>query len=64
MSTIEIDVIEKLEKNDQDKVSYFLQLLLNQNKYKKLKEEIYLRRKEIKNKDILTHDEMWNLLDV
>ena len=64
MGTIKYDIIEKLEKNDQDKVNYFLQLLLNQNKYKKLNEEISLRRKEIKKKDVLTHDEMWNLLDV
>ena len=40
MSTLDLKVLEKLDKSDQEKITYFLKLLLNKSKYKKLKEEI------------------------
>jgi len=48
-----------LDKDDQEKLSYFLRLLLNKSKYKKLKDEINIRRDEINKGQILNHDEIW-----
>jgi hypothetical protein len=64
MSTLDLKVLEKLDKADQEKITYFLKLLLNKSKYKKLKEEISIRRDEIVKGEILNHDEIWNKLDV
>ena len=40
MSGYNASIIEKLDENDRDKIEYFAKLLLNQAKYKKLKNEI------------------------
>ena len=45
-------------------VSYFLKLLLNQAKYKKLKDEILSRKDEVKHGEIFEHDEIWKELGV
>ena len=60
----EIEIINKLDQNDKEKVVYFIKLLLTKSKYDKLKKEISERREEIKNKEILTHDEIWDKLNV
>ncbi len=60
----EIDVINKLDDYDKEKILYFVKLLLEKNKYKNLKKEIMERREEIKNKEILTHEEIWDKLNV
>ncbi len=41
-----------------------LKLLLNQAKYKKLKDEILSRKDEIKDGEVFEHDEIWKELDV
>ncbi len=64
MSTLDLKIIEKLDKADQEKISYFFNLLLNKSKYKKLKEEIAIRRDEIVKGQVLNHDEIWKKLDV
>ena len=64
MGTLDLKILEKLDKADQEKITYFLKLLLNKSKYKKLKEEISIRRDEIVKGEILNHDEIWNKLDV
>ena len=64
MNTIELEVLQKLDKSDQEKVIYFLKLLLNQAKYKKLKDEILSRKDEIKYGEIFEHEEIWKELDV
>ena len=64
MNTIELEVLQKLDKSDQEKVSYFLKLLLNQAKYKKLKDEILSRKDEIRHGEIFGHEEIWKKLDV
>ncbi len=64
MSTLDLKILEKLDKADQEKITYFLKLLLNKSKYKKLKEDISNRRDEIVKGEILNHDEIWNELDV
>ena len=55
MSTLDLKVLEKLDETD---------LLSNKSKYKKLKEEISIRRNEIVKGEILNHDEIWKNLDV
>ena len=64
MNTTELEILQKLDKNDQEKVMYFLKLLLNQAKYKKLKDEILSRKNEIKHREVFEHDEIWKELDV
>ena len=64
MSTLDLKGLEKLDKADQEKVTYFLKLLLNKSKYKKLREEISIRRDEIVKGEVLNHDEIWDKLDV
>ncbi len=63
MNSDSVSAIEKLDKQDQDKIEYFAKLLLNQSKYKKLKDEIEQRREEIKNDEILSHDDVWKGID-
>ena len=57
-------LLEKLDRDDKAKVSYFIKLLVNQSKYRKLKEEISMRREEIKKGETLTHEDIWNKIDV
>ncbi|MDL1970903.1 MAG: hypothetical protein LWW94_08015 [Candidatus Desulfofervidaceae bacterium] len=64
MNTIELEVLQKLDESDQEKVIYFLKLLLNQAKYKKLRDEILSRKDEIKHGEIFEHEEIWKELDV
>ena len=61
---INIEIFKKLDRTDQEKLLYFAKLLLKQEKYRKLKEEIEDRKKEIERGEIFTHDEIWNKLDV
>ncbi len=64
MNTLDLKILERLDKADQEKITYFLKLLLNKSKYKKLREEISVRRVEIAKKKTLKHDEIWKELDV
>ncbi|MEE9431940.1 MAG: hypothetical protein V3V16_12910 [Melioribacteraceae bacterium] len=64
MSTLSIDVIKKLHNKDQEKISYFVKLLLKKKEYKTLSKEISERRNEIKMKETLIHKELWSNLDV
>ncbi|MHB2149145.1 hypothetical protein ACX8XP_08825 [Calditrichota bacterium LG25] len=64
MNELDLKVLERLDKDDREKITYFIRLLLNQSKYRKLKEEISKRRDEIVRGDSLNHDEIWNKLNV
>ncbi len=64
MTELEIEVIEKLDKEDREKIAYFTELLLQKSKYHTLKREIEKRREEIKNSDVLMHEEIWNKMNV
>ncbi len=64
MTELDLKILEKLDNQDQEKVAYFLRLLLNQSKYKRLKAEISERRKEIKKGNSLTHEEIWKEVNV
>ena len=64
MSKSTTQLLEKMDQEDQKKVSYFMSLLLSQSKYSALQKEISLRRKEIRQGKSLTHKEIWNELHV
>jgi hypothetical protein len=64
MGVAELDILERLDEKDQEMVKYFLRLLLSKTKYRKLREEIAARRKEVERGDALTHTEIWDQLDV
>ena len=64
MGPLRFDILEKLDKEDQQAVAYFLRLLLNKAKYRTLREQIEQRRREIENGDTLSHNEIWDQLDV
>lgn len=64
MAVSAMNIIEKLDQEDKDKVSYFIRLLLNQSKYQALKKEIALRREEIQHGETLTHEAIWDQMNV
>jgi len=64
MAVSAMNIIEKLDQEDKDKVSYFIRLLLNQSKYQALKKEIVLRREEIQHGETLTHEAIWDQMNV
>jgi len=59
-----LDILSKLNPEDKEKIIYFAKILLRQKKYQKLKKEIEERKKEIEKGEILTHEEIWNRLNV
>ena len=61
MSKLSINLINNLQKEDQMKISYFVDLLLKKDKYKGLKKEIALRKREVKKGAVLTHEEIWSV---
>ncbi len=62
--TDELMIIKKLDDLDQKKIRYFLKLLINQRKYEKLRQEIAERRQEIVKGNTVTHEEIWQQIDV
>lgn len=65
MTTTDLkNLIDKLDQNDRAKIAYFIKLLITQEKYRKIQEEITQRRKEILNGETLSHEEVWKELDV
>lgn len=60
MHTVNIRNFEKLDREDQEKIAYFLKLLLEQSKYQKTRAEVQERREEIERGDTLTHEEIWS----
>ena len=64
MEILKQSILQKLEKEDLEKIEYFIKILLKQSKYNALRQEIEARRKEITNGNFLTDDEIWNELNV
>ncbi len=65
MTTTDLkNLIDKLDQDDRAKIAYFIKLLITQEKYRKIQEEITQRRKEILNGETLSHEEVWKELDV
>jgi len=50
----------KIEKS----FSYFARLLISQSKYRRLQQEVLERKQEIKKGETLTHQEIWDKVDV
>lgn len=64
MALSEANIMERLDQEDKEKVSYFIRLLLNKSKYRALKKELAERRKEVKKGETLSHEEIWGQVDV
>lgn len=64
MNTSEISIIGRLDKDDKEKVSYFIRLLLKKSKYQALKKELAERRQEIESGETLSHEEIWGQMNV
>lgn len=64
MAVSEIGIIERLDQEDKEKVSYFIRLLLNKSKYQQLKKEVIARREEIKSGETISHEDLWKQMNV
>ena len=64
MSILKRDIINRLEEEDKGKIEYFVTLLIHQSKYRVLKKEIEERRKEIQAGEVMTHNDIWNKMNV
>lgn len=64
MITLNMNTIDLLEDEDKQKVSYLASLLLKKEKYQHLKKDLRERRNEIKLNQTLSHDEVWDSLNV
>lgn len=64
MAASEIGIIERLDQEDKEKVSYFIRLLLNKSKYQLLKKELAERRKEVQAGETLPHEDIWKQMNV
>ena len=58
------NILERLDQEDKEKVSYFIRLLLNKSKYQQLKKEVAERREEIKSGETISHEDMWKQMNV
>ena len=54
-----LDIIGLLDNKDKQKLSAFAHILIRRKKYDNLRKEIDVRRTEIKNGDVLSHEELW-----
>ena len=64
MAALAASILERLDQEDKEKVSYFIRLLLNKLKYRQLKQEIADRREEIKSSETLSHEDIWKQMNV
>lgn len=53
------EMVLLLDERDKKKVIEFINIILKQNKYRKLRKEIEKRRKEVKEGKVLSHEEIW-----
>ncbi len=60
MNATNMKIFEQLDQEDQEKVHYFLKLLIEQSRYRKTKAEVLERRSEIQKGEVLTHEEIWS----
>ena len=64
LSTTDLEMLAKLDDKDQEKIKYFLKLLLEQIKYKDTKRQIISRRREIGKGQTLSHQDIWKAVNV
>jgi len=54
-----MEIIPFLKDEDKKKISEFAAILLKQDKYTRLRKEIELRRAQVKEGEVLSHEEIW-----
>lgn len=54
-----IKITSMPDDEDKKELSEFADILVKQNKYSRLRKEIEIRRDEIKNWEVLSHEEIW-----
>jgi hypothetical protein len=59
-----ISILERLDQENKEKVSYFTRLLLNKSKYQQLKKEVADRRKEVQSDETVSHEDLWKQMNV
>jgi hypothetical protein len=64
MKTWQMNEISRLDYEDKKKISYFANILLRKSKYKKMKNEITQARREITDGETVSHDAIWDSLNV
>jgi hypothetical protein len=64
MAASSANILERLDQEDKEKVSYFIRLLLNKSKYQQLKEELSDRRKEVQSGETVSHEDLWKQMNV
>jgi hypothetical protein len=64
MAVSSANILERLDQEDKEKVSYFIRLLLNKSKYQLLKKELAERRKEVQTGETLSHEDLWKQMNV
>jgi len=64
MAVSSASILERLDQEDKEKVSYFIRLLLNKSKYQQLKEVIADRRKEVQSGETLSYEDLWKQMNV
>ncbi|MFZ2631286.1 MAG: hypothetical protein WA081_01045 [Desulfosalsimonadaceae bacterium] len=52
-------IINHLDEKDRNKLFFFAEVLFNHSKYQNLRDEIGWRRKEIKENNIISHQDFW-----
>ena len=52
-------LIDSLSKTDQRFIENMVDLILQKDQYTNLRNELHLRRKEIHNNEVLSHDDVW-----
>jgi nickel-dependent lactate racemase len=53
------NIINELDEKDKNKLFFFAEMLFKHSKYEKLRDEIGQRRKEVKEKNIISHKDFW-----
>jgi hypothetical protein len=64
MTTLTMDRIDLLSKDDKSKVSYLTNLLFQKKQYDNLRVELEQRRDEIKKGERSSHKEIWHNINV
>ena len=53
------NTINYLDEKDKSKILFFAEVLFRHSKYEKLRTEIEVRRKEIRENNIISHENFW-----
>ena len=59
MFSTKLKLLNNLSNTDKLFIEKIIELVLQKERYSNLRNEIHLRRKQIENNEVLTHDEIW-----